>query len=180
MNKKGPISSWDVQKRVVRRVSTSLICLLSHTILSPTDFLTSFFVRSKKKESYTELLDQIAQASAQKITPGSNENVFVCVVYGTKVSFFMTYDVQLVEPNYRGLVPLYPMEKGKESLERDMGGIVHVSDLNDIFACEFDLLNEQCHGYLHACFIVMSRSGVLLTLKNKGRTCQNKWNVWVS
>lgn len=42
MNRKGPISSWYVWNRAVRLVSTSRICLLSSTILSPTDFPTSF------------------------------------------------------------------------------------------------------------------------------------------
>lgn len=111
--------------------------------------------RSEKKEEYTEVLDQIAQASSQSITR-LNENVYVCVIYGTKISFFSKYDVEQPEPHYRDLVPYYPKRMDKDSLERDMGAVVHVDAQNDIYACEFDLRNKESYAYTHACFIEMS------------------------
>ena len=58
-------------------------------------------------EPYTNILDQILQAAVNSITSAANENVLVCVHYGPMVSFFSMYDVELVEPNYRGFIPIY-------------------------------------------------------------------------
>lgn len=131
-------------------------------IFNPVDdtFSDLIFCEVKRKdprETYKKLLDQISECAAQKKTSHINEHVFACVMYGTRASFFMAYDLEQPEPNYNSLVPLYPKDMEKRVLEDDMGAIVHEED-GEIFACEFDLLDVRCQPFMHACFIEMSRS----------------------
>lgn len=113
--------------------------------------------RKEPKETYEKLLDQISQSSHQNKTSINNEHVFACVMYGTRVSFFMMYDLEQPDPHYKDLVPMYPPAMKKKQLEDDMGAIVHVQEDGTIFGCEFDLLDEKCQPFVHACFIEMSR-----------------------
>lgn len=82
-----------------------------------------------------------------------NEHVFACVMYGTRVSFFIMYDLEQADPHYKDLVPMYPPAMKKKATWR-----WHVQEDGTIFGCEFDLLDEKCQPFVHACFIEMSRS----------------------
>jgi hypothetical protein len=113
-------------------------------------------------------VDQIAQAFSQSITR-LNEIFYVCVIYDTKISFFSKYDVEQSEPPYRDLVSYYPIQMGKDRLERDMGAVVHFDAQNDIYACKFDLRNKESYAYTHthACFIEMSTPAGPIDLQNE-------------